>query len=108
MDGFKHLRSIRFCSTYFLKKSIKRGREGTRGDERGRFEGTTDSNPLIIYNEKATICALSKELKWWLNYMIVLWIRAVFTYLSHRCEQRCFSHDFYSHSIVEGGFEEMS
>ena len=40
--------------------------------------------------------------------MIVLWIRAVFTYLSHRCEQRCFSHDFYSHSIVEGGFEEMS
>ena len=57
---------------------------------------------------KATTCALSKELKWWLNYMIVLWIRAVLTYLSHRCEQRCFSHDFYSHSIVEGGLEEMS
>ena len=37
----------------------------------GRFEGTANSNPLIINNEKATICALSQELKWWLNYMII-------------------------------------
>ena len=40
--------------------------------------------------------------------MIILWNRAAFTFLSRHCELRCYSYDFYSHSMVEGGLDEMS